>query len=201
MNLFNGKSVWDQLAPEHQDTLDGWLFDEALSCAETLPKAQAEFGLSAPLASLDEYYHRRALELQGEKVMRAQMTAQGLNDLPVKTAELRAVAVKLAGTAALRLSAEKPGQWRPLAGLTKLLLHSERNDLQRDRLRLAEKARAYDTTAASLSKLPHIRAWLEMMATDSSVSEQEKAARFEAILTARPRPATSRRPSNRGGQL
>jgi hypothetical protein len=182
MRKMRDDSTWNQLTPEQRETLEGWLFDENLGYAKTLDRVQQEFGLEATVASLGRFYRRRARERQVEELVEAQVTANELNDLPISVASLREAAVKLVGKAVLKLASEKPEELEYLVSFTKLLLESEDNDIRRSRLKLAQRYFDYEATAASVKELPHLRAYLEVVGDDASLSHDEKLKRVQAIL-------------------
>lgn len=182
MRKLRDDSTWNQLTPEQRETLEAWLFDENLGYAKTLERVQKEFGLEATMASLGRYYRRRARERQVEELVEAQAAASALNELPVSVANLRDAAVKLVGKAVLKLAGERPEDLAQLVSFTKLLLASEDNDLRRSRLKLAEKYFDYEATAASLKELPRLRAYMDVIGDDASLSHDEKMKRVHAIL-------------------
>ena len=175
-------STWNQLTPEQRETLESWLFDENLGYAKTLERVGKEFGLETTIASVGRFYRRRARERQFEELVEAQAAADELNELPVSAESLRAAAVKLVGKAVLKMVSEHPDRLEELASLTRLLLDSEDNDIRRGRLRLAEKWFDYDATAASHKELPQLRAYLDVIGDDASLSHDEKMKRVHAIL-------------------
>lgn len=175
-------STWNRLTPEQRELLEEWLFEERLGYADALARVEKEFGLQASLASMGRYYRRRARERQVTELVTAQVTADGLNNLPVSTDSLRTAAVKLVGKAVLKLAGEKPEQVEQLASLTKLLLESEENDIRRSRLKLAEQYFHFEATAASLTELPQLRAYLDVVGDDASLNHDEKIKRVRAIL-------------------
>jgi len=175
-------STWNQLTPEQRETLESWLFDENLGYTKTLERVQKEFGMEATVASLGRFYRRRARERQVEELVEAQAVASALNDLPVSVASLREAAVKLVGKAVLKLAGEKPEELEQLVSFTKLLLESEDNDIRRSRLKLAQRYFHYEATAASIKDLPHLRAYLDVVIDDASLSYDEKVQRVRAIL-------------------
>ena len=175
-------STWNQLTPEQREMLESWLFDENLGYAKTLERVQKEFGVEATVASVGRYYRRRARERQVEELVEAQAAASELNDLPVNVADLREAAVKLVGKAVLKLAGEKPEELEQLVSFTKLLLDSEDNDIRRSRLKLAQQCFHFEATAASLTELPQLRAYLDVVADDASLNHEEKIKRVRAIL-------------------
>lgn len=175
-------STWKQLTLEQRETLEIWLFEENLGYAQTLAKVQKEFGVEATIASLGRFYRRRARERQVEELLEAQVAANELNDLPVSVASMREAAVKLVGKAALNLASEKPGQLEQLVSFTKLLLESEDTDIRRTRLQLAQRCFDYEATAASQKDLPQLRAYMEVIGDDTTLSYDEKMKKVHAIL-------------------
>ncbi|HXR04442.1 MAG TPA: hypothetical protein VN836_07020 [Verrucomicrobiae bacterium] len=182
MRKMRDDSTWNQLTPEQRETLESWLFDENLGYTKTLERVQKEFGMEATVASLGRFYRRRARERQVEELVEAQAVASALNDLPVSVASLREAAVKLVGKAVLKLAGEKPEELEQLVSFTKLLLESEDNDIRRSRLKLAQRYFHYEATAASIKDLPHLRAYLDVVIDDASLSYDEKVQRVRAIL-------------------
>lgn len=175
-------STWNRLTPEQRETLESWLFDENLGYAKTLERVQKEFGVEATMASVGRFYRRRARERQVEELVEAQAAASELNELPVSADSLRAAAVKLVGKAVLKLTGEQPEQLEQLASLTRILLESEDNDIRRSRLRLAQRCFHFEATAASLKDLPQLRAYLDVVIDDTSLSYDEKTQRVRAVL-------------------
>ena len=182
MRKMRDDSTWNKLTSEQRETLEIWLFDENLGYAKTLERVQKEFGIEATIASVGRLYRRRARERQVEELVEAQAAASALNDLPVSVASLREAAVKLVGKAALKLAGEKPQELEHLVSCTKLLLESEDNDLRRSRLKLAQQYFDFEATAASLTELPQLRAYLKVVGDDASLNHDEKLKRVHAIL-------------------
>jgi hypothetical protein len=182
MRKLRDDSTWNRLTLEQREQLDEWLFEERLGYADALARAEKEFGLTASLSSMGRYYRRRARERQAKELAMAQLTADELNDLPVSTDSLRTAAVKLVGKAVLKLAGEQPEQVEELASLTKLLLWSEDNDIRRPRLKLAEQHFHFEATAASLDELPKVRAYLDVIGDDASLSHDEKIKRAQMML-------------------
>jgi hypothetical protein len=185
MRKMRDDSIWSRLTSEQRELLEEWLFEERLGYAKALEKAEKEFGLRASMASLGRYYRRRARERQTVELLDSQMRAEELNFLPVSTDNLRTAAVKLVGKAALKLAGEKPEELEQLASLTKLLLASEDNDIRRARLKLAEQYFHFEATAASVDELPKVRAYLDVIGGDTSLSHDEKIKRAQMILFGR----------------
>jgi hypothetical protein len=182
MRKMRDDSTWNRLTIEQLKLLDEWLFDERLGYADALARVEKEFGLQVSLSSIGRYYRRRAGEEQRMGLLEAHIAAGELNDLPGSADDLRTAAVKLVGKAALKLAGEKPEELEQLVSLTRILLESEDNDIRRARLKLAEQYFHFEATAASLDELPKIRAYLDVIADDASLSEDEKIRRVRMIL-------------------
>jgi hypothetical protein len=182
MRKMRSDSSWYRLTPEQRLTLEVWLFEENLGYAKTLERVQKEFGVEGTIASLGRYYRCMAQERQIFGLMKAQKAADVLNAMPGTTDELRTAALKLVGKAVMELTGESPEQLEQLVALTRILLESEDNDIRRSRLKLAERYFHFEATAASLKDLPRLRAYLDAVGDDTSLSHDEKIKRVNAIL-------------------
>ena len=147
-------SKWNQLTPEQRETLECWLFVENLGYAKILERVKSEFGLEASLMSLSRYYQSRACERQVRGLAEAQASATLLNRSAGNEENLRKAALKLAGSAALKLSAEKPEELERLVPFARLLLQSEDIAIRRGRLNLEERCYHADVKAAVEKELP-----------------------------------------------
>jgi hypothetical protein len=188
MRKMRADSSWNRLKPEQFALLDDWLFEERLSYAKVLARAEKEFGLHASMSSIGRYYRMRAKQERIMELIEAQKAAWELNDLAVDRDELRTAVVKLVGKAALKQATEQPEQVEQLALLTKLLLKSEENDIRRARLKLAEKYFDYEKTAACQEELPQVRAHMLAIGRDTSLSHDEKMKRSHELFFGSPLP-------------
>jgi len=182
MRKLRDDSTWNQLTPDQRETLEGWLFDENLGYEKTLERVKSEFAIEATVASLGRFYRHRARERQVEDLVEAQAAATELNNLPVNVAGMREAAVKLVGKAALRMAMERPDELEMLVSFTKVLIESEDTEIRRERLKLAQQSFDYQATASSIKELPQLRAYLDVVMDDASLSHEEKLKRVRAIL-------------------
>jgi len=182
MRKMREDSTWSGLTGEQRQKLENWLFERNLGYAETLKRAQKEFGVQASATSLGRFYQRRARERQQAALLEAPSAATELNGLPVKVDSLRDAAMKLIGHFALKQAIEKPGQLEPLMSLTKLLLESKQNDLRQGRLKLAEQYFHYESTAASRKDLPQLGAYLKAIEDDDSLNAEAKLEKVKQLL-------------------
>ena len=130
----------------------------------------------------DKILHADLQKVKSIGLAVAQVAADELNDLAVNTDDLRKAVVKLVAKAVLKLAAEQPEQLEQMVSLTKLLLESESNDIRRSRLKLAEQYFHFEATAASLDELPKIRAYLDVIGGDTSLTHEEKIKRVQMII-------------------
>ena len=171
-------STWNRLEPEQLKMFEGWLFVENLGYAKIVERVKKEFGVESTIASVARYYRRR----KPEKLLEARISSNGLNDLPVSADSVRTATLKLAGKAALNLAGETPEEIERLTSLAEALLQAEQNDLRRARLKLAEKNFDHDATAATVQELPRIRAYLQAIVNDTSLSGDETMKKIQALL-------------------
>ncbi len=182
MRKMREDSTWNRLTPEQRETLEGWLFEENLGYAKTLERVRQEFGVEATMASLGRFYRRRARERQEEELLEAQEAAFDLKDLPVSVPVLREAVVKLLHKTVLKLAIEQPGEVEQLVSVAKLLLASDDIEIRRSKLKLAERYFDYEATAASQKDLPQLRAYMEAISDNTSLSNDEKLERVHAVL-------------------
>lgn len=175
-------SKWNRLTGEERDRLDRWLFEENRGYAKIVALAKTEFDIETTTTSVYRYYQRRARERKAEELVETQLAADQLNGLAVDASSLRTAVVKLVGNAALKLACEKPEDVEQLAALTELLLEAEQNDLRRGRLQFAQRCFDYEATVATVEEIPWIRAYLQSVMDDTSLSGDEKTRKVQAML-------------------
>jgi hypothetical protein len=175
-------ALWNRLTPGQRERLEKWLFEENLGYAKTTARVKEEFGIETAITSVSRCYHRLAREREVADLLEAQLTANELNGLPVDTGSLRTAAIRLTSKAALKMVVEKPEEVKTLASITKLLLESERNELRRGRLEFAQRCFDYDATVASVDDLPKVRAYMQAIEDDNSLSNDEKIRKVQAML-------------------
>jgi len=175
-------SKWNQLTGEERDRLESWLFEENLGYAKIVARVKAEFDIETTTTSVYRYYQRRARERKAEELVETQLAADQLNGLAVDASSLRTAAVKLVGNAAVKLACEKPEDLEQLAALTELLLEAEQNDLRRGRLEFAQRCFDYEAIVATVQEIPWIRAYMQAVVDNKSLSSDEKSKKVEAML-------------------
>ena len=175
-------STWNQLTPEQRETLETWLFDENLGCAETVERVRREFGLQATISSVGLFRRRRAAERQAEDLADAHAAAHDLNDLPVNVTGLREALVKLAAKTAFNLATDQPEDLQPAVPLIKLLLASEAIEIRHSRLKLAQTRFEHRAATAALQELPNLRAYLKALENDAGLTNDEKIDTLRAFL-------------------
>ena len=90
--------------------------------------------------------------------------------------------MKLAGQTAINLVAEKAGNVVQFVSVSRLLLASEKNDLQRLRLAQNDRKFQYEATLKCVKDLPPFRAHLEAIEQNPRLTNEEKYQRLDEIL-------------------
>lgn len=174
--------MWNRLTSAQREKLERWLFDQSMGYGQILARVESEFGIEATMTSLCRFYHRRLRERQALGLMESQFTANGLNNLKVDTNSLREAALKLVGKAALSVTTDKPEEIEQLTSLTEVLLEAEQNDLRRARLQFEQRCFDYEATVATVKEIPRIRAYMQAVQDDDSLTGHEKIKKVEAML-------------------
>jgi hypothetical protein len=167
-------STFSRLTAEQRDKLDEWLFEERITYAEILPRIAKEFGITASRSALGRYCLVRQEERAMEDLAGADRTTKTVNGMPVKVANLRESSMKLIGRR-LQLGAIQGAEVRDVASLAKVLLESERWEIQRERLALARERFQFDAAEAALAEIPRVS---EM--TEEEVKKEK--ARVQGII-------------------
>lgn len=123
MKKIRSDASWAELPAEHLKKLDNWLFDEGLSYADALPKAQSEIGFKGSLASLKRYYQCRSKE----RVME-----QAAQESPGDVNALRVANIKMAGVYAYQQLLEAPEDVKKWGPALKLMVDNDHNEALRE---------------------------------------------------------------------
>jgi len=153
MSKLRSDSTWAVLTPAQKEKLTQWLFDENLSYAAALQRAQQEFGVTASKSSLKRYYQFLARERLRYYLCETQSIAAEAMGSEAKLADLRGAALKLVGKKLLDCALQR-GVAKELPSLANLLLLSEQHELQREWLALARERFQFKASKAVLKALP-----------------------------------------------
>ena len=134
MSKLRSDSAWAGLSAEQRETLEGWLFEENLGYKEALERAQKEFGVTASLRSVAEYYQRAARERMQEELLSVQATAEVIDKSEVSWADLGATAMTLVAKRMIQLAVESPEKVREIVSLGRILVANEAQTIRRERL-------------------------------------------------------------------
>jgi hypothetical protein len=138
MSKLRSDSAWAALSPEQRETLEGWLFEENLGYKEALERAQKEFGITASLRSLSEYYQRAARERTQEELLTVKATAEEIDKAEVNLEDLGATAMTLVAKRMIQLAVESPGKVKEMVSLGRILVANEAQDIKRRWLEMEE---------------------------------------------------------------
>jgi hypothetical protein len=136
MSKLRSDSAWAGLSAEQRETLEGWLFEENLAYKEALERAQKEFGITASLRSLAEYYQRAARERTQAELLSVKATAEEIDKAEVGWDELGGTAMTLVAKRMIQLAVESPGKVREMVSLGRILIANEAQRIKRERLEL-----------------------------------------------------------------
>jgi hypothetical protein len=139
MSKIRSDSTWAKLTPEQREKLEDWLFEENLGYQKVLERVQQEFGVTASLGSVAEFYQRTARERAREELLTAQATAREIGETKVKWEELSRAAMRLVAKRMVQLAVESPAEVAELVTLGRLLVANEAQDTRRRWLELEER--------------------------------------------------------------
>jgi hypothetical protein len=139
MSKMRSDSTWANLAEEHREKLEGWLFEEGLSYRETLERARKELGVEGTIASLGRFYRRLSRErtLDGWEQMKE--LASRTEQAGMKREELEETAMVLLAQRVALVAMESPERLRELGSLARALVAAQGTEIKRRRLALEEK--------------------------------------------------------------
>ena len=140
MRKLRKDSSRNRLTPEQQVMVENWLFRENLGYAEVLKRIRNELGVEMSLASVGRMYGYFERLRQARQLVEAHVKANPMDKMPVSGEQQRAVAMALTTNAAIHASSGRPGGVKELLPYLRLCLDSERNDLLRRKLSLAERS-------------------------------------------------------------
>lgn len=139
MGKLRSDSAWAALSPEQRETLEEWLFEENLAYKEALERARTEFGITASLTSLVDYYRRVAQERMQRELLSVQQMAEEFDKTEVDWEGLGATAMTLVAKRMLQLAVISPGKVKELVSLGRLLVANDAIDIKRRWVELEEE--------------------------------------------------------------
>ena len=178
-------SRWNGLTPPQRETVEKWLFEDRISYAETAERLKKESGMEISLMGVSRYYRQRARVRRSIEILDAQVDADKLALMPVKTEALRAGAVKLLAKNAMALGVERPEDVEGLVSLTKVLLESEENEIRLRKVRLEERYYDFESNAMCAKELEKVRGYLRTVGDNEYLSAEEKQERVIGLLFGR----------------
>ena len=178
-------SRWNGLTRAQCELVEDWLFEENLTYAQTAERVKKEFGMEVSLWSVGRFYRYRAGIRQTIELFETQAAVNRLNRAPVKTEEMRAVAVKLLAKKAVRLATEKPEDTEGLMAVTKVLLQSETNDIRLRRVKMEERYYDFEANAACAKELEKVRSYVKTVGDNEYLNEKDKNELVRDLLFGR----------------
>ena len=136
MSKLRSDSAWAGLSPEQRETLEGWLFEENLGYKEALERAQKEFGITASLTSLADFYRRLAQDRMQKELRGIKGMVGEIDKAKVDCEQLGATAMTLVANRMLQMAVTSPGNVKELVSLGRLLVANQAQDIKRQWLDL-----------------------------------------------------------------
>jgi hypothetical protein len=139
MSKLRSDSTWANLADEHREKVEGWLFEEGLSYRETLERARKELGVEGSIASLGRFYQRLSRERALDGWEQVKDLASRTKQAGMKREELEETAMALLTQRVALVAMESPERLRELGALARALVAAQGTEMKRRRLALDEK--------------------------------------------------------------
>jgi hypothetical protein len=167
MHKVKSNALWNELSPEQLEILDKWLFEEKLSYAEILPRAQSELGFRGSVGSLYRYYGRRKQEKKVEEIEELKQYVADMSGAGSDVGALRTANMKMLGAFLFQMLSEAPEkvkEWAPVASLMVQNDHNEalrevkaeEHKIRREMMQFAKEKFQFDVTEHSLQALPEL---------------------------------------------
>jgi hypothetical protein len=141
MSKLRSDSKWTGLSPEQQETLEGWLFEENVGYREALERAQKEFGITASVRSLAEFYQHLARERMKAEVGELKDVCKEIEAVDVDWEALGGTAIALVAKRAIHLAVDAPDKVKELVSLGRLLVANEAQEIKKRWLVMEEDRR------------------------------------------------------------
>jgi hypothetical protein len=167
-------SVLDSLPPERREQLVRWLVEENLKYPEAVTRVWEKFGVKTSVSALQKFYARRCFALRADQ-------AKDFADLVVAEAKSNPAQFDEATLALVKQKAfervyARDGNLNELAILAGILGDSAKLELKRQELQLA------DRRVALLEKKAALADQAQGVVNDSTITEEQKAARLREIF-------------------
>lgn len=145
MTKLRADSAWNELSAEQKERLAEWLLEDNLPYSEVLERVEKEFGVAGSKSSLARYYRHLVKEQAMDEMREFMKTAEEMNGMEARLAQLRASAWKMVGKQFLQI-ALAGGEVKDLAALGRLMAESEEREIQRGRVALAREKFEFNAT-------------------------------------------------------
>src|SRR5258708_5751742 len=139
MSKLRSDSKWTGLSAEQRETLEGWLFEENVGYREALDRAQKEFGITASVRSLAEFYQHLARERMKAEVGELKDVCKEIEDVDVDWEVLGGTAIALVAKRAIHLAVDSPDRVKELVSLGRLLVANEALEIKKRWLEMEEE--------------------------------------------------------------
>jgi hypothetical protein len=204
MQKVKSNASWTHLSSEQLKTLDKWFFEEKLSYAEILPKAQTELGYKGQMTSLKRYFLRRRKERTIEEFKEVREEVAAISGAPVDPEAVRLASMKVLATFLFQQLRHSPQNIKEIVSVAKLIIQNDYNELLRDtkaeefdlRRELKEKDHEirreamvfakdkfqYDAIENAVKALPHLQRLAEAMEDPDTTRYRECALEARKVM-------------------
>jgi hypothetical protein len=171
----NATSVIAALKPAQREMLEGWLFDKNVSYKDTVALCMKRFRVKVNRDSLHNFYHKRAVERNMERIARRQREATKVVKLFEKGQSQSFQAVLgMIGQFAFETVSDtdegKPMNYRRLREILKILIAARRDD--REDMRFLLEREKWEIDVARLCAQHHFD--LQAIVADDSLDEGDR---------------------------
>jgi hypothetical protein len=182
---------WNQLTPEQQQMLDKWLFEDNLSFAKVLPRAQKQLGYKGQMTSLKRYHKRRAQERLLTDMTGLAQDAATVEQTGAKPGAFRSVNMNVFNAYLYQALRASPDKLEKLAPLIRVMVQNDRNDalreikdadnkIRHEKMAFARERYEFDLMAKALRALPQLKE-LEEAKKDPHTKRYEENAYWNQV--------------------
>src|SRR5580704_8154555 len=191
MNRAGNNASWKRLKPGERKKLDQWLFEENLSCEQTLPKAQAELGYKGSASSLRRYYRRRLHERTLLEFKELRTEVAKLAKAPLDAGALRTASMKLLASYLYQQVLESPENVKEWGRVAELILQNDHTEafreikdeehrIRREAMAFAKEKFQFNTVEEAYKALPQLLQLREAK-MDPNIKRYEENAQWNRV--------------------
>jgi hypothetical protein len=182
---------WNELSKEQLEILDKWMFEDKLSYAKILPKAQKQLGFKGQMTSLKNYFKRRQQERMLTDMGEAAVDAAQVEETGAKKKALRSANMNLFHGYLFQALRACPEKIKELTPLYRVAVQDDHNDalremkdeeykIRREAMAFAKERHQFALMDKALKALPQLRE-LEEAKKDPHTKRYEENAYWNQV--------------------